>query len=473
MDKFRVNILFILLLVIFNQSSTNNIYKLPFGLFNLYEKETEEDLINNIFHNYLYVNLSIGTPPQIIPFHLDVNSQSFYASKKYFNRTASSTYEQISKTETTYSNENVISGFNSKDILIINGKAKKINFIFETKHNKDNDIGCIGLVIPTKIHPEIYSFSASLITAGFINSFIWTLKFDNTLSPLDMILGDESKILGELIIGDDPHNYEEDKNLYNDKNILKLTALWTKDDLYWDVIFDSVFLTFKGKMIEKDKEVTKIDLIGDNVAELNPDIGFIVGPDKFYHYVNKHFFRKYSSICHQYRVDRTLFRVLECKNTESFDVSSFPDISFQVEDITFTLTYKDLFILDTKLNKYIFLIMQEGYTFDWVLGRLFLNKFQLIFNERTKTVGYYKSMDYYSSTDYIIDKIFDYAFSFMKIIFITLPSLYIVYIFVTKCKSNKRKKRKNELENEKLDDDYLLKDKKDVNKDNENNLELE
>ena len=50
-----------------------------------------------------------------------------------------------------------------------------------------------------------------------------------------MILGDESKILGELIIGDDPHIYEEDKNLYNDKKILKLTALWTKDDLYWDV----------------------------------------------------------------------------------------------------------------------------------------------------------------------------------------------------------------------------------------------
>ena len=473
MDKLRVNILFIFLLVKFNQSSTNNIYKLPFGLFNLYEKETEEDLINNIFHNYLYVNLSIGTPPQIIPFHLDINSQSFYVSKKYFNRTASSTYEQISKTETTYSNENVISGFNSIDILNINGEAKKVNFIFETKHNKDNDIGCIGLLVPTKIHPDVYSFSASLISAGFINSFIWTLKFDNTLSPLDMILGDESKILGELIIGDDPHNYEEDKNLYNHKKILQLTPLWTKDDLYWDVSFDSVFLTFKEKMIENDKEVTKIELIGDNVVELNPDIGFIVGPEKFYHYVNKHFFRKYGRICHQYRMDRTLFRVLECKNTESFDISSFPDLSFQVEDITFTLTYKDLFILDTKLNKYIFLIMQEGYTFDWVLGRLFLNKFQLIFNERSKTVGYYKSMDYYSSIDYIKNKIIEYVFSFLKIIFIALPSLYIAYFFLTKCKSNKRKKRKNELENEKLDDDYLLKDKKDVNKDNENNLQVE
>ena len=228
-------------------------------------------------------------------------------------------------------------------------------------------------------------------------------------------------------------------------------------------------MTFKGKVIEKDKEVTRIDLIGDTVAELNPDIGFIVGPDKFYHYINKHFFRKYRSICHQYRMNRTLIRVLECKNTESFDISSFPDISFQVEDITFTLTYKDLFILDTKLNKYIFLIMQEGYTFDWVLGRLFLKKYQLVFNERTKTVGYYKSMNYYSSIDYIIDKIID----FLKIIFIAIPSLYIVYVFLTKCKSNKRKKRKNELENEKLDDDYLLKDKKDVNKDNENNPEIE
>ena len=70
-------------------------------------------------------------------------------------------------------------------------------------------------MIPIKLHSEVYSFLSSLIQADFIKSFIWTLKFKNNLDALEIIYKKEegNDIIGELIIGDDPHNYEENKNI--------------------------------------------------------------------------------------------------------------------------------------------------------------------------------------------------------------------------------------------------------------------
>lgn len=468
----QINIFFILILLVkCNKSENNSIYRIPISLYKSFEDNNEATLIQNIFFNFLYLNLSIGTPPQIIPFHLDINSQSFYVSKKFFNRTASSTYEQISKNETLYSHENVISGYDSKDILNINGKKKTINFIFETKHDNNIDIGCIGLLIPTKIKSNIFSFSASLIKAKFIQSFIWTFKFYDNKNILDILYNkDENNIIGELIIGDYPHNYEENKKLYDRKTYKQFKALWSDKEINWDINFNYIFLTFKDNQTKLNKNSSKLYIMNENQAELNPDIGFIVGPSNFYHYINIYFFQKYRSICNQYRMKNTLFRVIECQNTEFFNISSFPDVSFEIDDITFNLTYKDVFILDKNLNKYIFLILQEGYIGNWVLGRLFLKKYQFIFNEHSKTLGYYKSMSPIRKEN-MKDKIIGYFVSFCQIIFIIFIIGYIIYEILNNCMPKKRKKRRNELESENVTNENLLKDKKDINYDNENNLE--
>ena len=439
-----------------------NIYRLPIGLYNALEESNEKDLIETIFHNFIYVNLSIGTPPQIIPFHIDINSQTFYVSKKFFNRTASSTYEQISKNETSYYHENVITGFNSKDVLEINGIKKKINFIFETKHDKDNDLGCLGLLIPTKLHTDTYPFSRSLIQAGFMKSFIWTLKFNNNLNVLDMIYVEEEEndIIGELIIGDDPHNYEQNKIIYNESRYMKSNAIWSEKEINWDIFFDSIYLTFKDNQTKSNKEKNnKIYIHGNHQVVLNPDIGFIVGPTEFYHIINLNFFEKYKNVCNQYRIKNTLFRVLECKNTDFFNVSSFPNISFELKNMTFTLTYKDLFLFDTKLNKYIFLILQEGYIGNWVLGRIFFRKYQFSFNEHEKTIGYYLPVNDSNKEILNFDKntIIKYIVYFLQIIFIIALILFVLFEFYTKCHSSKRKKRINELEEDNFSNENLLK----------------
>ena len=179
MDIFQFYCIIILLKIII--SSNNQIYRIKFGLFNLKENETDLSLINNNYFNRLYLNLSIGTPPQNIPFMLDIESQTFLVSNDFSNGNKSSNYERVSNGEVYYKYEDVISGFNSKDILNINiinnnkNNTKKINFILgkgtriPTKE-KDN-FGLLGLRIPKKVQFGVYPFFHSLKSAELINSF--------------------------------------------------------------------------------------------------------------------------------------------------------------------------------------------------------------------------------------------------------------------------------------------------------------
>ena len=137
---------FYFFLILLNEifSSKNKIYRIPFGLFRQQNSEKDSNIINNIVTNGKYLNLSIGTPPQITPFELDTNSQTFSASNKTFNRNDSLTYEQISRDVAYFDYEVAEYGYTSKDILNIDNVVNtKINFILGTKfeNTKLNNLG--------------------------------------------------------------------------------------------------------------------------------------------------------------------------------------------------------------------------------------------------------------------------------------------------------------------------------------------
>ena len=123
-----INIYIFILIII--HCISNTIYKIPIGLYNNKESINSEYIIDNLLYNLVYVNLSIGTPPQIIPFSLNINSQTFSAPNNLFIKNESTTYESLSKNEISYEYEEVSDGFNSKDILNLNNKNK---FYFRNK----------------------------------------------------------------------------------------------------------------------------------------------------------------------------------------------------------------------------------------------------------------------------------------------------------------------------------------------------
>ena len=182
----------IIFLRIIKSSNSNQIYRIKFGLFNLKNDEPDSSLINNIYYNKIYLNLSIGTPPQTIPFILDSDSQTFCVSDDFFNSNKSSSFERISIGEVYYKYEDVIKGFNAKDILNINNNKKKINFILGKGtripiREKDN-YGLLGLRIPQKVQYGVYPFFHSLKNAELINTFIWTLNYFNNISLFEQII---------------------------------------------------------------------------------------------------------------------------------------------------------------------------------------------------------------------------------------------------------------------------------------------
>ena len=459
-------------------TTNNNIYKIPFGLINQNPiRNKSKDMIHDIFYNSIYVNLSIGTPPQIVPFSLNVNSQTFSISNSDYNRNYSSSYESTSKGEDSYENEEVIYGFNSKDVLNIKNNSKqKINFILGTKYkNKKNILGIIGLMIPKKFQYNAYSFFDSLRIGGFINSCSWTLKYFDNISLVDTIIYDsknnKKNIIGEFIFGDEPHNYEKDKEKYNKTEFYKVSPLPFDGDLYWDIEFNSVYLSFK----ENKRNInTKIIIQGDNnMAEIIPNNMFIYGPNELFNSLKKNFFNKYfeNNICRGKKINNNFNYYIECNCDSSFNIKSFPDICMEHKgfETIFNLTYKDLFIIDKNNNKYIFLIFKQKFFSGWVLGSIFLRKYQFVLNEDFKTIGLYKSntyLDYKNnkSLSYRANnvKIIKYIFIFFFVIILSFSFIFIGMIIQRKVFNKNRRIRANELEENFSYDSKLINNRKKI-----------
>ena len=445
--------------------SDNKVYKISFGLYNTKTVNDSLDTIENIYYNSIYVNLSIGTPPQIIPFFLNINSQTFSVPNSLFNKNKSSSYESNSKNEISYEYEDVSDGFNSKDFLNINNNTKKkISFILGTKYkDTNNKLGIIGLLIPKRVQFGVSPFFRSLRVSGLLNSYTWTLKYFDNISLIDTILYNEeknNKIIGEFIIGDEPYNYEDDKDKYNKNEFYKVSPLSTKGTIYWDIEFNSIYLLLKG---DETNESSKVNIQGNKKAQIIPEMGFMVGPDEFFQSIKNNFFQKYfrKNICFEKIINSYeyyKFNYIECNYTSSFKVSSFPNIGFQHYgfETIFNFTYKDLFIVDKKNGKYIFLIFNREYFPNWVLGSIFLRKYQLVFNEDIKTIGYYKAKNYLSNDDNERNNIINNEENkngtaniiFVIILIIIFSFLFIIIgmYFQRKFFGNNRKIRANELE---------------------------
>ena len=93
-------VLYIFFLFIEVINSSNKIYKIPFAQHNYeYIFNTQKNISNiveTIFFNVIYVNLSFGTPAQKIPFQLNINSESFYILDKSFTPKDSNSFNFIS-----------------------------------------------------------------------------------------------------------------------------------------------------------------------------------------------------------------------------------------------------------------------------------------------------------------------------------------------------------------------------------------
>ena len=429
--------------------SENNVYRIPFGLRKNKDRNNDPDIAHNIFYNNIYVNLSTGTPPQTIPCYISMSDQIFTIRNKTFIKYNSSTYEELSEYKNDDPNNKIISGNKSMDILNINNKKQKINFILSNQMEYEIYLsGIIGLSIPKNIEEGVYPFFNSLKLAQLINSYTWTLKYYNNISLLDTINRNDINI-GELIFGNEPHNYENDKNIYNKSQLIKINPI-SSYELAWDIYFDKFYL------LNKTDNQKQVNISLNGKTKLMPGVGFIFMPKEFDYIINKRFFDKYfeEKICRYKLINDSFYIYIECDNNSSFKIESFPDLCFEHKqfETIFNFTYKDLFVYNEKENKYIFLMINDENLYGWIFGSIFMKKYQLIFNQDSKTMGYYKQMNFSSETeiDYIDNKKIIIRYIIIGVIFIaSCIALILIGMYVQKiCFSKKKKIKVNELEDE-------------------------
>ena len=372
-----------------------------------FEESLDFNSYENLVYNHLFSEIKIGNLKNKIIIYFTLDSSNIYIPKKFYEKNPSKTLKYLDSNINNYPiKKNNIYGFHTIDTLNINNFELNYSFILveSSEKNLSNTNGIIGLQ-----NNKNTNGNKSLINFFYekkiINSLILTVKY----------ISDKK---GEIIIGDYPHLYD---NNYQEKN-LKIISHHDKE---YSMKFEDIIFS------NKEKEVN-INVI------FSLELKGIVGSNLYKKFINENFFEYYllNKKC-KIELINNEFYIYICQD---IDITKFPSIIFEskILNMNFEMTYKDLFF--EKNGIFYFLVYFEKITnFKWILGDIFLKKFQIIIDFQNGIIGFYSSIGKKNK------------FLFIFILCILIICIFILSALIFKLLFYKIKKiRVNELE------DYLI-----------------
>ena len=374
--------------------------------FFLYERDYE-----------IFTDISIGTPQNIVSIKLTMEYSPFVIKgtnlQGKYNEKQSSTF--ISK---SYPFEFYLQlfkeGYYSYDKIQINtlndkSSNENLTFILATKeelHRKIPNDGIMGLKVEDTSNVREQGIIYQLKKQNITDNYAFTIDFKND---------DE----GDIIIGNYPHEY--DKNYKED---FLYVAHKGDSNHYWKFSFSSIQW---NNMSFNDVTDVKIFL----------DYGTIFGTTQYRNEVEKNFFNINNCEKNYYQKDSHIY--FHCPSNT--DISKFPPIIFSCKDLnsTFTFDYNELFVKEG--DKYYFKIFFGDYKSDyWVIGKMFLKKYKIIFDVDKKLIAYYAENP---------TKTIGYKFLIWFIVLILLIIIIgLGYLIYKKFYILRRRKRANEIYDE-------------------------
>ena len=388
--------------------------KLTFHSNNLNSKN---DFPENYIHNDIYIDIPFGTPEQIIPLNIRLQSYlTFITSEdfkegniKKFSYNSSLTFLKLMKSKYRFAGREYTEGIKVSDTIKL-GNLKIENFQFVLMNNISYlQSGILGLSLKEN-HDSMKETSLifQLKKQNFISSYAFSLKYLNNEN-------------GELIIGEYPHNYN--------KNFLENNFVYMKSGvkgslINWLIDFDDIY--YNNLRIKGNKKVL-----------LKIEFGFIIGTKEFFDVIQNEYFNKNNN-CKLNTYDN-IYKYYICD--KHIDIKKFQLVSFGLKDIkySFNFTGNDLFFeLNDKKYFLIFFRVNNTNDDDWVFGKPFFQKNFLVFDSDRKIIGMYLKNN--NNINNSINTILVYFFGIIIIILI----LYI-FLYLRK-KKMFRSKRLNELE---------------------------
>ena len=452
--------------------------------------------IDDLAYSSLYTNIKIGDPTYDIKTFLSVqhpyfsitqnnlldNRNDFFSNYSF---SKSNTFKNITINEKNIKNTNYDSAAKEKFELNLFNHEKKVRynltiddmiFIFNDNIKGINTGKTFNLNIGFQIinknkykEREKYNFIYQLKDRHIIQNYDWCIFFEKGKNNNGSFLYNPNELInakGELFLGDFPHNYN---NNFHKSQLLSAYSVYSPILFKWALEFSSIYY---NKTI---KETIDISIKG---IQLNFNNYLILAPMIYFFNIKRDFFDYYISknICNIYQ--GTEYKTIYCEKSKNFteeNLTSFPTLYMKHKEFQyiFEFTYEDLFL--EKDNKYWFLIALSIFDTDleeWNMGIIFLRKYNLIFNQDSKTISFY------NPNLKIIDDINNNINNtiFLKHIFIIIIMLIIIingtiiliiirlYICKKYYKFIKEKKRLNHMKNY---IDYKEKDNIDINKNNE------
>lgn len=276
-----------------------------------------------------------------------------------------------------------------------------------------------------------------------ISSYFFSIKID------------ENEEKGNITIGGFPH--EIDKKHYNEKYYIYDTISVGYGYFRWHYQFEDII--YDGE---------KLPWVKDTDISLN--FGFILSPYNYQEFLDKKFFNNvtYSDYCREEKVGEYYF----VKYCQEKVIKYFKPIYFclsktylddnQTNYIEFT--YKDLFVKAPGDNDlYYFQMIFIDNSYKWIFGRPLFKKYQTVFNQDKKLIGFYTETGEYKyeenensnknpeenkkNPNNIDENKSSFNWVLLVILICLLCSFIVIAILLYKVLTfNKRKKKANELE---------------------------
>jgi len=393
---------------------------------------------------YIYTSFEIGEPQQKIEGEITFKNSSFfmiYNSSLFntsFDPSLSESYSLISKNvsirdldESLYLAQESFSFYSDMNCQT-KKQYKSIPVVVPSDKNAS-----LSPIIGFQIEKQNNSlnFIDILKAKKITNNFYWTIKFNNLNN-------------GTIIIGDLPHIYDHES--YQENDLMFVNTYSTKNKLYWGMHISSI----------KYYGITMSDSI---IGKIDPKILEIFGSYEYITSIGKIFFQKYidGQICKRIWDEingEDVFRfICEKSKFNTTDINDFPPIKLVNTEMNYTFEFKGKELFHEKDDKYIFQIVAKSGRTDgeWILGRIFLFKYQIMFDNDNNLIGIYKLSNKNKKLETIDDKKnnrnFDIILIILLIIILIIISGLLVYMIYNKkgiCKN--RKKRITE-----LDDDFI------------------
>ena len=407
--------IFIFLIIIFKISSKFIILEYK------NQNHSNSTFFEKLLINNLITKIKIGTPFKQIECNFAFENELFIIPGSNYNsiyneKKSSSfeyseyfkTYNYSKKFDSGKRNPN-LSGFSSKEIFSLNNEIIDLNFIlpenFSLYSNNKNNFCQIGLKINGYYIIDDSNIINQLKLKNVINENCFSFDLKNN----------------KIFIGDFLHRIFPKK--FNEKDFFM-----KKIDYHeWLFKFNNVNFTMNNTNFIEHQIDCKFSI----------NLNGIIAPETFY--------RNFKEFINFFIENKICFEDVILKNYIGFYCDKkriieykkfFPVVNFYIKDINFTfvLDYNDYFYeFDNKI--YLFIIFRKYGQCHWTLGKLFLKKYQITFDQEKKIVGFYKKINNDNNN------IFDFIKTNYLTMFLIFFCVFISFVFLFYYFKNKNKKK--------------------------------